>query len=217
MTHQKRLSAPKHYPIKRKETTYTTETKGSRSTENSIPAVIFLREVTQYAENKKEAKEIIKKGQLKRNNIAIKDIREGLGTLDLIEIPETEEKFRVIRTKNNLEFRPTQSNKVLVKIIDKTQEGEKFVYRLHNGENYSTKDEFNTQSTLAIEDGAEEIKMEEGGTVLVTKGKHAGKTAEIKEIKKRGLNKKTAVVEAETEYETNVKNLLPIKKELISE
>jgi len=56
MTHQKRLSAPKHYPIHRKSETYVATIKGSRDADSAIPAGLFLRDVLEYAETKKEAK-----------------------------------------------------------------------------------------------------------------------------------------------------------------
>jgi len=104
MTHQKRLPAPKHYPIQRKQNTYVSTIKGSRSSDNAVPAVLVLRDILEYADTEKEAKQIVKNGDLLRNGDPIRDIKEGIGILDVIEIPETEEVYRVIRKGKYLEF-----------------------------------------------------------------------------------------------------------------
>lgn len=209
MTHQKRLSAPKHYPIERKDEKYVATIKGSRDADSAIPAGLFLRDVVEYAETEKEAKEIIRNGDLLRNGEPVGDIQEGVGVLDLIEIPQTEEKFRVIKNRDNLDFVPVESGEHVAKVVGKTEQGDRFVYRLHNGENYSTKDDFETGSTLVFGDGVEEVKLEEEAQALVIRGQHAGETAEIQEIDRRGMNPDTAIIsENGTEFETQLENLV---------
>lgn len=215
MTHQKRLSAPKHYPIDKKDQTYITTSSDSRSKENSIPTLLFLREVTGYAETKKEAKKIVKEGKVKRNGKTIRDVQTALGTLDTVEIEDAEEKYRVVAGKEELIFNPLENaEQETVKIVDKALENDQYVYRLHNGENLKTSDEYQTESTLIIEDGEvqEEIEMEEGQNALVIQGKHAGKTTEIQEITRQGRNPDTATLENdEEEFQTRLQNLVTIK------
>lgn len=212
--HNKRLSAPKHYPIGRKENSYVVTIKGSRSGDQAIPVLLFLREVTGYAENKKEAKKIIKDGRIFRNGERIRDIREGVGVLDVIEIPETEETFRVVKKNKKLLFVPvTDGEKVVAKILDKAVEEGEFVYRLHNGENHRTDKEYSTQNTLVFKNGnVKEVALEEGGKALVTEGAHAGEVAEINSIEERGMNPDTARVESDYEFETRLDNLVAIEE-----
>lgn len=210
MSHQKRIPSPKHYPIKRKNNTYVSTIKGSRSKENAIPVVVFLRDVLEYAETEKEAKKIVRKGEVKRNGDTVKDIKEGLGILDVVEIPETEEIYRTVRRGKYLEFVPVEDTTVAAKIVGKDVKGDRFIYRLHNGENYSTKDEYSTGNTLLFDSGVEEVEMEEGAEVLVVKGQHAGEVAEVKELDDEGLNK-TAKIENGTEIEADLENLVAIK------
>jgi len=213
MTHQKRLSAPKHYPIGRKKNKYVATIKGSRSNENAIPVLLFLRDVTEYAENKKEAKKIIRDGKIFRNGDRVRDIQEGVGVLDVIEIPETEEAFRAVMQGKDLVFVPVDDEeKVVAKIEDKSTEDDEYVYRLHSGENYRTETEYSTQNTLVFEDGSvTEIEMEEGSQVLVIAGSHAGEVAEINEIEERGMDSNTARVESDYELETRLENLVAIE------
>lgn len=212
MAHRKRLSAPKHYKIARKQNTYISDMKGSRSRENAIPTVLLLRDVLEYAETEKEAKKIVKEGELLRNNKPVRDIKEGIGILDIVEIPKTEEKYRAIRKGKYIEFIPVERKEIVAKITDKSIEGEEFIYRLHNGENYRTKDEYQTGNSLIFEDNSvEEVELEEETKTLVIKGKHAGKTGEIQEINRRGRNKDTATIENSENFETQTENLVAIK------
>ena len=150
MAHQKRLSAPKHYDIDRKGLTYTTTTEGSRSPEQGIPAVVFLREVTGYAETKKEAKKIIRDGQLFRNGDRITNFRDTVGIMDVIEIEETGEAYRMLPASKSLVFQETSDDRVTAKITGKSVEGDDYIYHLHNGENFRTSEEFSTGSTLVF-------------------------------------------------------------------
>jgi small subunit ribosomal protein S4e len=210
MTHQKRLSAAKHYPIDRKGNSYVATIKGSRDADSAIPAGLFMRDVLEYADTEKEAKKIIRKGDLLRNKEAVGDVQEGIGVLDIVEIPETDEKFRVIKNGDNLDFVPVENDEVVAKIVDKSQEDGELVYRLHNGENYRTKDDFQTGSTLAFNGGVEEVELEEGAEVLVIRGKHAGETAEVEEIIERGMNDDTAIIENDNKFETQLENLVAV-------
>lgn len=211
MTHQKRLSAPKHYPISRKENTYISTVKGSRSKENAVPVNVFLRDVVEYAETDKEAKKIVKQGEILRNGEKLKDVKQGIGVLDLVQIPKAEESFRVIRKGESLDFIPTEDERTVAKIVEKKIKGDEFVYRLHNGENFRSTTEYENGSTLLLKEGEQEIKIEEGAKVLVLSGQHAGETAELKEINKRGMNPDTGTVsENGTEFETELENLVAL-------
>jgi ribosomal protein S4E len=125
-----------------------------------------------------------------------------------VELPEADEIYRVVKNGKNLDFVPVEGGEVVAKIVDKEMEGDEFVYRLHNGENYRTKDYYSTGNTLVFDDGVEEVELEEGAEVLVKTGSHAGETAEVQEINSRGMNPDTAVIENDTTFETQLENLV---------
>ncbi|MFB6099910.1 MAG: hypothetical protein ABEK16_01425 [Candidatus Nanohalobium sp.] len=211
MTHQKRLSAPKHYPISRKENTYISTVKGSRSVEDAIPANVFLRDVTEYAETDKEAKKIVENGDILRNGEKLRDAKQGIGVLDLVQLPKAGENFRVLRDGKDLKFVPTEDKRTVAKIVGKKVEGDDFIYHLHNGENFRSTTEYETGNTLLLKEGEEEVKLEEGSEVLVISGQHAGETAELEEINERGMNPDTGTVsENGTEFETKLENLVAV-------
>lgn len=211
MTHQKRLSAPKHYPISKKENTYISTVKGSRSKDQAIPANVFLRDVTGYAETDQEARKIVKNGDILRNGEKLRDEKQGLGILDTVELPKAEESFRVLRDGKNLDFLSTEDTRKAAKITGKKIKGDKKVYHLHNGENHTSTDNFQTGSTLIFqEDGSvKEAELEEKAKVIVLSGQHAGETAELEQINKRGMNPDTGTIKnEEKQFETKLKNLV---------
>jgi len=213
MTHQKRLSAPTHYPISRKENTYISTVKGSRSKDNAIPANVFLRDVTGYAETDKEAKKIVKQGDILRNGERLRDVKQGIGVLDVVQLPKAEESFRVLRDGKNLDFLSTEDTRTVAKITGKKVEGDDKVYHLHNGENHRSTDNFQTGSTLVFEEDGSvtEAELEEGAEVLVMSGQHAGETAELQEINRRGMNANTGTIsENGEEFETKLQNLVAV-------
>lgn len=212
--HQKRLPAPKHYPIKRKDYTYVASVKGSRSSENAVPAVVLLREVLGYADDEKEAKQIVEEGGILRNGEALTDIQQGVGVLDNVELPEADEKYRIVRKGKYLQFVPVEDDRVVTKITGKSASGESLVYRLHNGENYRTKDDYDTGSTLVFNSNVEEIELEEGQEVLAIDGKHAGETGKLEDIHEEKRKSDTGVVEAEKEFQTGLENLVAVTEDL---
>lgn len=211
MTHQKRLPAPRHYPIPRKEMKYVSTVEGSRSRDQAIPAVVFLREVMGYAENSEEATRIIEDGQLLRNGATLTDIRQGIGVLDTVEFPETDEVYRIIRNGEDLDFIPVEESNVVAKITGKRTEGEEYVYELHNGENHRTDKQFGKGNTIVKDGSTREIKLEEGSEVLVIDGKHAGEVAELGKVSQGGLEPDTGRVEADQEFETRLENLVAVE------
>ncbi|MFB6209769.1 MAG: KOW motif-containing protein [Candidatus Nanohaloarchaea archaeon] len=210
MTHQKRLPAPKHYPIERKETKYVSTIKGSRSSEDAIPAVVLLRDVLGYADTEKEAKEIVRNGDMERNGDRIRDIKEGIGIMDVVKILEKEEKYRTVRRGKYLEFVPVEDSRVAAKITGKDSRGEEYVYRLHSGENYRTGDEYSTGNTLVFDGSVKEVELKEGAEVLVIRGRHAGEVAEVVEMEDEGIGR-DAIIENEQEIEIGTENLIAIE------
>lgn len=212
MAYNKRLPAPKHYPIERKKGTYVSTIEGSRSREEAIPAVLVLRDVLGYAESDSEAKEIIENGDLLRNGERIRDVRQGVGILDVVELPEAEEAYRVLRSGRKLKFVPVDDpEKVIAKITGKKTEGEEYVYNLHNGENYRAEENYTTGNTLLFNSSVMEIELEEGAEVIVIEGQHAGEVAELKKINERGMNADTGTVESDEEFETRLENLVAVE------
>lgn len=186
---QKRISTPKWYPIERKTKKFVTTIRGPHGI--AIPLQVLVRDIFKLAETAREARIIIKKGQILVDGKKRKDPKFGVGLLDVIEIPNLRKAWRVL-FKDGFDFVETSgedSKLKICKIIDKTiLKGAKTQLNLNDGKNILTDKSFSTDDSLLIKIPDHEIvdhlKFEKGAVVLVTGGKNAGTIAKIKEIEK---------------------------------
>ena len=191
MTRLKRLAAPKWWPIERKTKRFTVPPRGPYPKEFSLPLSVLLRDIFKLAETGKEARIIIKKGEVLVDGRKVKDPKFGVGIFDSIEIPSLKKSWRAI-PKNGLSFIEIPENEKrlkVCKIIDKkTLKGNKNQLNLNDGRNILTKEKYSTQDSLLIElpeqKIVEHIKFEKGSTAMVLGGKNAGKISKVKEIEK---------------------------------
>jgi len=185
----KRLAAPAWWPIERKTKKFIISVRGPHPKNLSIPLLIFVRDIIRIAETNKEAKMIIKKGEILVDGKKRKDTKYGIGLLDVIEIPALKKAWRAV-PKNVLSFIeiPEKEAKLKIcKIIDKkVLKGNRLQMNLHDGRNVLTNEKYSTHDSILIELPEQKIidhiKFEEGSLALVFRGKNAGKIAKIKKI-----------------------------------
>jgi small subunit ribosomal protein S4e len=191
MARLKRLAAPKWWPIKRKVKKFVVAPRGSHPKDFSLPLLVLIRDILKLAETNKEAKRIIKAGEVLIDNRKVKDPKFGIGLLDVIEIPSLKKSWRAI-PQNGLSFIEISSKEAKLKICKiinkKTLKKNKNQLNLNDGRNILTEEKYSTHDSLLIEIPeqkiVEHLKFEEGSLVLVTGGKNAGKMAKIKIIER---------------------------------
>lgn len=190
--HLKRYKAPENWPIHPKEDKWTVKTSpGSHALDKSMPLLIVVRDILQVADNAREAKIIINKGDVLVDGRPIKDYKFPVGFMDVIELPKSEKIYRVLPDeKGRLILHPiTKRNKgfKLCRVVDKTtlKEG-KTQLNLHDGRNILTEDQYKTADVVKLKVPSQEIKdhikFEDGTLGLVTGGKHIGERGTIKDI-----------------------------------
>jgi len=91
----KRLVAPRWWPIERKTRKFIVSPRGPHPKDISIPLLVLIRDVFKLAETNKEARKIIKKGEILVDGRKMKDPKFGVGLLDTIEIPALKKVFGV--------------------------------------------------------------------------------------------------------------------------
>lgn len=191
MARLKRLAAPKWWPIKRKVKKFIVSPRGPHPKDFSLPLLVLIRDVFKLAETNKEAKKIIKKGEVLVDKKKRKDPKFGVGLFDVIEIPALKKAWRAI-PKRGLSFIEIPKNETKLKICKiinkKTLRGNKNQLNLHDGRNILISEKYSTHDSLLIELPEQKIidhlKFEKGSLVLVSGGKNAGKLAKIKIIEK---------------------------------
>ena len=191
MARLKRLASPRWWPIERKTKKFTVPPRGSHKKSLSLPLLILIRDVFKLAETGKEARTIIKKGEVLVDCRKIKDPKFGVGAFDLVEIPSIKKSWRAIPRDgvSFIEIPENEKKLKICKIIDKkTLRGNKNQLNLNDGRNILTNEKYSTQDSLLIElpeqKIVEHIKFEKGSIAMVLGGKNTGKISKIKEIDK---------------------------------
>ena len=101
MAHMKRYMIPKFWPVPKKERKWVIRPgSGPHPLNFCIPLQILVKNILGYAGSSKEAKKIIKAGKILVDKKARLDPKFPVGLMDIIEIPETNEFFRVLLDKN---------------------------------------------------------------------------------------------------------------------
>ncbi len=226
--HQKALSSPKTYPIKRKERTWAIKpSPGPHSEENCVPLGIIVRDVLGYAENVSEVKEILKQGKCDVDGREIRDHRFPLGIFDSLRLGD--EYFRLVPSKKGFELvriDKKQAGKKLCRVEDKTVlSGDDIQLSLNDGRTVLADTEklenVETGSSVIVsldENECEEIlELEEGQEVIVKGGKNRGEIASFKEKKVlKGSRENRVLVEQDgKEIDLPESLVIPIDKDEI--
>lgn len=215
--HLKRLAAPRAWRIPRKEKKWTVKTApGPHRIEKSIPLLLVLRDLLNHARTSREARKIINGGKVMVDKKVREDYKFPVGLMDVLEIPESKERWIVLFDKhgkiklNKLTIKRAKNK--LCKLLNKTiVKGGKVQLNLHDGRNIliDPKDDiYKTKDSLLIDLKKKSIvghvPFKEGSKALVTGGKHISKIAEIKEFRvNRGPGANTVVLkDGEEEFET---------------
>lgn len=209
--HQKRLPAPKHWPIPRKETKFVARViPGPHPKEHCLTLTLLLREVLGYAENMREVKAILSSEQLKVDGIIRKDPRFPVGLMDVIHIESSDERFRLLpHVKGGFELHPIDDEEAKIKLcrIEKKQmvPGGKVQLTLHDGKNILLPEgedasSYSPYDTLKItvpeQDILKVIPLKDGVDALVTRGKNVGMEGTIIKIQKQlGTHASTVTIQ----------------------
>ena len=177
--HEKRIAAKVAYPLKRKVGGKFTVVPrpGPHPKDFCIPLAVIVRDILGYAENMKEAKNIIKSGKILVDGKIRKDHKYPVGIFDVVEIPDVNEVFRVVPGEKFLELvkiPKKEKNLKLCRIDNKTvvRKG-KIQLNLNDGKNIlSVGKEFKTGDSLLIEipklNIKKHLKRKKGSLVAVS-------------------------------------------------
>lgn len=215
--HEKRLTAPKTWKIKRKELAWTTPlSPGPHSKEQALPLIVLIRDVLGLARNKKEVKALLDQGEIKIDGKVRKKLDFPVGVLDSVSIGDND--YRVVISRGKIQGIPVDDvSKKIVKIEKKKKEGDKFQYGFHDGKTIISEEEFLKGNSLLLKlpekEVSKEIPLEEGVKTFVYKGSHKGKIAEVLNIRKMGVEKDKVVLKHNgDQFETLLKYVIAVGK-----
>jgi small subunit ribosomal protein S4e len=200
--HQKRVAAPRTWPILRKTTKFVVKSMpGPHNKINSISLITVLKEMLEIAKTTKEATKIISNKEILVNGNIVKKGKFPIGFMDIVSIPKLKKSFRMLLNEfGKLQLYETKtSDFILSRIADKTilKKGQ-IQLNLEDGRNMIVKkNTYHTGDVLKLKIPGQEIvdhfELKKGNIVYITSGKHAGEVGEIKEITERKENTTSSV------------------------
>ncbi|MGZ4901466.1 MAG: 30S ribosomal protein S4e [Halobacteriota archaeon] len=209
--HQKRISAPRSWPIAKKASKWVVASSPGAHSKQAVPMLIVLRDILGLADNAKEVKRILHKGDAKVNGRVIKDHKAHVGLFDVLSIagtnyrmlPNPRGKFELIQISDD------EAKSKLARIDDITVlKGSRLQYNLHDGSNLLLQEKYNTGDSLVLSlpdhHLIERYERKPGSTAMIVAGKHSGETGIIKELKETtGSRPNMVTIERDdTQFET---------------
>ena len=233
--HLKPYAAPAWWPVPVKERPWTVKPRpGPHPIERSIPLLILVRDVLGYAKTAREARKIISEGHIKIDGKIRRDHKYPVGLMDVVEIVDTGETFRVIPYPiKYYVLHPISKEEAEIKLCrienKTTVKGGHIQLNLHDGRNILIRvkdptnpeeDTFSTLGTVKIRIPSQElldyIGLEEGVIAIVSGGRNVGRVGRVISIH-RGMRRFRSIATLEDtkgeRFQTSLDYIFVIGKE----
>lgn len=192
MARLKRMVIPGFWNVARKANKWVVAPRpGPHKKLESVPLQVLLRDTLGILDMGKDARTVIKRGEILVDGRKRKDHAYPVGLFDVLSIPASGKNYRAVPTAKTLGFIEISEKESKVKpckIVGKTVvEKGKMQVNLHDGRNVlvDSKD-YKTGDTLIIglpeNKIVEHISLEVGAMGVVTKGADVGKVGRVKRI-----------------------------------
>lgn len=191
--HLKRISAPKAWPIPRKERMFIARPNpGAHKLMFGMPVSLVMTDFARCAKTKKEVNSILQNKNVLVDGKRVKDNRFMVGIMDTISLPDIKEYYRMmLDEKGKLMAIKIDEKESLLKpsrIEGKTMLKKGLIQlNMVDGRNIIVKkDEYSVGDTLVLslpkQEIKEHIKLENGAAVYLTGGNHIGEIGVVESI-----------------------------------
>jgi small subunit ribosomal protein S4e len=223
----KRLVAPKFWRVGRKVRKWVVSpSPGPHKKMECFPLLIIVRDILKLAEDAKEAKRIIKSGEVLVDGKVRKDHAFPVGLFDTLAIPRIKKFYRVVPAEDGLKIVEINEEEAKIKIcrIEKKTVVKKgrIQLNLNDGKNLLLeKNGFCVGDSVLLELPSlkilQHIKLEKDCLGVIIKGKNSGKIAKVLEIVAgKALRKPKVICMLENQkVEVLKEHFFPIGKEKI--
>ena len=184
--------APQFWGINRKTKRFViTVRPGPHKKALSIPTAVFLRDTIKIVDTLREAKTAIYSGRVKIDGIVRKSLHHAIGFMDVVELQDTSDIYRLVPTDGKLlkpvKISESEKTKKIVRVTSKTTiKGGKTQIGFHDGRSLISDTPVNVGDSCLIQtpDGKilDVLKLEKDSQVLVTQGVNAGRIGKIENI-----------------------------------
>ena len=191
--HLKRIASPRTWFVDRKANKFIIRPNpGMHSLDSGLPLGVLLRDELQLASTKGEVKKLMNNKEVFVDGKRRKDHSFMVGLFDVLSVPELKKYYRLTLDRKGrlqlIEISAHESSLKLGKVVGKTvvKKG-KTQFNLHDGRNLLADAKANVGDTFVLALPQASVKkvlpLKKGAKVFLTKGKHAGGTGVLKEIK----------------------------------
>jgi small subunit ribosomal protein S4e len=209
--HQKRISAPKSWPIAKKTNKWVVAASPGAHSRDAVPILVVLRDMLHLADNATEAKRILHSGNVTVNGRTIKKHKAQVGLFDIVAaagrhyrmLPNPRGRYQLT------EISDEEAKRKLARIDNITVvKGGKLQYNLHDGTNMLLEEKFGTGGSLVFSlpgyDIIEHFERKAGNKAMIVGGKHSGETGTILELKNVASSRPNMVriERGDTQFET---------------
>ena len=208
--HQKRLSAPRRWPVERKTETFTVKADAGPHGEAGVPVLVVLRDVLGYVDSRKEARYALNQDNVVINGTAVSDEERPVGMFDILAFTERGEYYRVFPGEGGrLALTPIDAEAAgskLGKIVGKRHvHGGDVQMTLHDGQTLLVdEDGYDPGDSIVVANESSEASADapeasgdepqageivahfeygEGALVTAVDGSHAGEIGRVEEIR----------------------------------
>lgn len=193
--HLKRLNAPKTWFLDKLGGVWAPRpSAGPHALRESLPIIIILRNRLKYALTRQECQMICMEGKIQVDKKVRADMNFPTGFMDVVELPESKDCFRVLYdTKRRFALHPLDNKEANFKLcrVQKQALTKKAIPYIatHDGRTirYPNPDiKVNDTIKLNLKTGKVEdfVKMETGNICMVTKGRNTGRVGILHTIEK---------------------------------
>ena len=223
--HLKRLVAPRTWPLLRKSAVFVSRPHaGGHNQFFSLPLVLIVRDILGFALTSKEARAMVRAGQILVDGKPARDIRQSVGIMDIVQFPLVKKNFIIsLSPKGKLILLPLSEKHAGVKICSVKKKsvikGNKKQVHCHDGRTLLSDVAVSIRDSLLLklpsQEVAEHLPFKEGATVLVLRGRHKGSLCEVKSIAQQ--EKTVTLLHGKEVFETAPSSLLVVDKKIVSE
>ena len=195
--HLKTISAPKTWPVKRKEKIWVTKpNSGPHALQNSLSLNFVLKNFLKLAKTTKEVKYILQTHEILVDGVKRKDPKFNIGLMDTLFISPLKKNYRLLFNKYGkidfIEISEEESKIKILSILGKHCIKGKFQLNLFDGRNILTdKNEYKIRDSLLLELPSQKIlktlPLKKGSYIFIVGGKNLGAYGKIEEIQDKHL------------------------------
>ena len=186
MTHLKRNSVPRVWPIERKGTTFIA--LPLHGMKNSIPVLVILRDILGLASKRKEAEQIIHMKKVKINGEIIHEDKFPVTLFDVVDLDG--KNYRLVYNQRKYgvqEIAEKEAHSKIAKVTGKSMvKGKKLQLNLNDGRNYLSthKAKINDSAIVNFKEKkiSEILELKKGAKIIFITGKHIGETGKIDHV-----------------------------------